>query len=84
MARMDDLSSDYRRWTTAKLIREIRSKANLERFGGYLPEGYNCRGFPYDDGDAIREATRIYRESWLNPLIDELERRTIKPAKVKP
>lgn len=78
MARMDDSSPYVGRWTNAKLMREARRLANLEGFGGYLPIGHVGRGFPHDDGDAIREATRNYRASWLNPILDEIERRFVK------
>lgn len=72
MARMDDNSPHCERWTNAKLMREARRKANLETFG---PAGNTARG------DAIRKETRLYRECWLNPLLDEIERRWIKPHK---
>lgn len=78
MARKIDSSPHPSDWTNAKLMREARRLANMEQFGGYLPEGYTARGFPHDDGDAIREATRLYRESWLDPVLDEIESRFVR------
>ena len=79
MARMNDSSAYYGEWSKRKLINQIRKYSNMESFGGALPDDFEYKpGFPNDHGPAIREATRIYRDSWLNPLIDELERRLIK------
>lgn len=52
----------------------IRKVANLVDFAGMeMHIGGKTYG-PFGDevGNAIREATRIYRESWLNPELDEL------------
>jgi hypothetical protein len=61
-------------WTNAKLMREARKLANLENFGMIDRAG------PLN-GDTIREATRLYRGSWLNPVLDEIERRFVKKPK---
>jgi hypothetical protein len=87
MAHYNDMSSDHTKWSKAKLLREIRKYANMESFS----VGYNEIEVAYNVGwheqvnknmpsveDFCREQTRIYRESWLNPLIDELERRFCK------
>ena len=71
--RRNDASHDPERWTHAKLVARLREVANLETYGGGLG------GTP---PDVVREETRLYRESWLAPLLDEVERRMIarKPA----
>lgn len=79
MARYNDLSPHVENWTNAKLMREARRLANLEGFGASLPE--SCPplgGWMTDHGDAIREATAPYRDSWLTPVLDEIERRFVK------
>jgi hypothetical protein len=65
-----DCSCDHTRWSNRKLIAELRDKANLTRFDG-------------DRGNPVREATRLYRETWMNPLLDEVERRLVKSRKKK-
>jgi hypothetical protein len=35
----------------------------------------------YQPADYVRDRTRIYRDSWINPLIDELERKEKKHGK---
>lgn len=83
MARYNDNSPHPQHWTNAKLIRELRSKANLERFSANIPADYKPASFSAgkDDGDMIREATRLYRDSWMNPILDEIERRFVKTKK---
>lgn len=76
MARMDDSSSDYRRWTNAKLMHEARKTANLENFGVFVYDGINAKGD--ECTKAIRERTRQYRDTWMNPILDEIERRFVK------
>lgn len=66
------------RETNAALIKRLRETANLETFNGGLP-GNDHAGA--NDGPAIREATRLYRNTWMNPILDEIERRFVK---VKP
>jgi hypothetical protein len=73
--RTDNSSSDCRNWTTAKLLSEIRKYANLESFGSYFRDDPVSFGHQQESGDWIREETRRYRETWLNPMIDELEAR---------
>ncbi|AHJ10757.1 hypothetical protein P106B_74 [Rhizobium phage vB_RglS_P106B] len=74
MARMNDNSTYVGRWTTAKLFAELNKSANLESFsmsdmnGIATKRGNEC-------ANAIREATRLYRETWMQPIINELERR---------
>jgi hypothetical protein len=90
MAYRNDSSSDHSHWSNRKLIDEIRRISNLASFGvGFLSgdKTYTFRpGWANQTGsdsidDFVRDQTRIYRDSWLNPLIDELERRTVKPKK---
>jgi len=78
MARKNDSSPHPEDWTTAKLFKRLSALANLETFGGYLPAGYVGNGFPDgkgQDADTIREATRVYRQAWLQPVINELAKR---------
>lgn len=80
MVRRNDNSYTCKDWTNAKLLREVRRSANLEHFGGYLVPGYVGQGFPdpdNKDADAIREATRIYRQH-MNYVFEEIERRFVK------
>lgn len=70
--RYNDSSYDCAKWTNAKLMREAREAANLESFAN-MP-GEKRPATP----DNIREITRIYRTSWLNPILDEIERRFVK------
>lgn len=83
MPRMNDSSPYSDRWTNAKLIRELRRTANMEHMSVHIPSDYKPASFSAgpDDGDMIREATRLYRDSWMNPLIDEIERRFVKTKK---
>ena len=89
MARYDDLSPYPEKWTNAKLMREARSHAHLETFS----VGYNTIPAIYREGwhdqankgqmpveEFCREQTRIYRETWLNPILDEIECRFVKAA----
>jgi hypothetical protein len=75
------------RRTNAQLIERLRETANFERssFGGF--------GWPKPDDplptrdsdpevtDFIKRRTKLYRETWVNPLIDEIELRLCKRAK---
>lgn len=80
MARYDDSSPHCDRWTNHKLISELNRTAHLETFS---PSGI-CRTpvtiITGDDAQAfILEETRLYRQSWLAPIIEEIERRMVKP-----
>jgi len=85
--RYNDMSPHPDRWTNAKLIREARAYANLEQFSvGYneipanYPEGWHDQVSPDEPriDEFVRRQTRIFRESWLNPILDEIERRFVK------
>lgn len=78
MGRRSDNSIYSENWTNAKLIRELREKANMTKFGSYFRNEPVTFGTQAESGDFIREETRLYRQSWVNPLIDELERRLCK------
>lgn len=73
----NDLSPDYERWTNAKLMREITRVASFEKFGDYFREAAVTFGTQEDCGDFIRETTRIYRQTWLEPLLEEVTRRFV-------
>jgi len=89
MARYNDMSCHPQRWTNAKLMREARKCANLERFScvhNDIEANYrvgwhnqvNKDQMPVED--FVREQTRPYRQSWLDPILDEIERRFVKVA----
>lgn len=79
MANWRDSSCHPQDWTMRKLLREIRGFANFERFGGTIEVDASKNDYLRDDGPALREGTHLYRDTWLNPLLDELDRRLIKP-----
>lgn len=72
MARMNDRSPYPREWATAKLFRELNKYANLESFSWSINPEYSQPPISAND---IREATRLYRQTWLQPIINELARR---------
>lgn len=73
MPRMNDRSPYPREWTTAKLFRELNSYANLESFS--WEHNATWGGSRPRDADDVREVTLVYRQSWLQPIINELARR---------
>lgn len=90
MARYNDSSPHPDKWTNAKLMAETRKYANLESFS----VGYNEIEATYRAGwhdqvnpssprieEFVRDQTRIYRQSWLVPILDELQRRFLKEAR---
>lgn len=89
MARYNDQSSNHTHWTNRKLMAEVRKYSNLESFsvGHYDgPDVAFTRGWvgqvnDTDPADFARDVSRLYRDSWLNPLLDELERRFVKVRK---
>jgi hypothetical protein len=78
MARHNDNSHDLRHWTNRKLIAEARRVANFENFGSYFRADAVAIAAQGEAGDFIREETRLYRDTWLNPVLDEIERRFVK------
>lgn len=78
MARsVNNSSSDHTLWSTAKLVREINGYANMTSFG----VGPYVRQKDDEGATAfIQRQTQLYRNSWLNPLLDELRLRTDKKA----
>jgi len=67
--------------TLARILREIRSKANYESagFSSFKVPGKFYMDFPFampfttdELTAAIKESTRLHRDSWINPLIDAL------------
>lgn len=74
------------RQTNKELIAELRRIANFETFGGggwIEVKSKNIfsrelHGFSGDVSDLVRDQTRIYRDSWLAPLLDEVEKRLVK------
>lgn len=70
--RTNDNSIDVTRWSKEKLFRELNHRANFENNNYQLPL---ITGLNRDDKAAIRQATKLYRETWVQPLIRELARR---------
>jgi len=81
MTRYNDASSDYRRWTNKKLIARLKQTANLETFCDSIFDGNLPNVFGEEGSNAIRERTKLYRDSWMQPIIAKIERRLIKEAK---
>lgn len=61
--------------TWLEKLRELRRVANFENADFNELVGGDVVLKPGEITDFIRERTRLYRGSWLNPLIDELIRR---------
>lgn len=81
MARYNDTSSQIDKWTNRKLMSEARRHANLETFSAGTMRSFSQEPFPVagdDPSDFVREETRLYRQSYLNPILDEIERRFVK------
>lgn len=87
MARYNNASCDHTKWTNAKLISEAKKYANLESFSVGYNEVAGCYKTGWHDQvnkdqmpieDFVREQTRLYRVTWLQPLLDEIERRFLK------
>jgi hypothetical protein len=78
MARYDDRSPYVERWTNQGLITALRDKVNFVSAGFNLPSAFVDENHTRSDTDMIREATRLYRETWVNPIIDEIERRLVR------
>lgn len=66
------------RWTNRKLMAEARDHANLKGFGSYFRDDPVTFGCQDEASDFIRESTRLYRDTWLTPILDEIERRFCK------
>jgi hypothetical protein len=79
MARYNDNSCYYKDWTNKKLISELTKTANLETFSDSIFDGNLPNVCGEEASIAIRERTKLYRESWMQPIIEEIERRLIKP-----
>lgn len=76
MARYNDRSPHPAKWTNAKLIERLTETANLQSLH-YQPRLFGETP-PEMDGDSIREVTRLYRDSWMQPIIDEIAKRFVK------
>lgn len=74
----NDNSSDCRRWSNRKLMAQARKLANLTEFGSYFREQPMILSVNEDAGPFVRETTRLYRETWLAPILDEIERRFVR------
>ncbi len=53
-----------------KLLKDAREAATMERASFHLP-GHNMFADADADTTAIREATRLYRETWIIYRLDE-------------
>jgi len=89
MARYNDASPYCRRWTNAKLMAEANKYANLESFsvGHYegdtvtFKPGWASQNGSPDIADFCRERTRLYRQTYLQPILDEIQRRFLKEGR---
>ena len=86
MARYNDNSPYCERWTNRKLMAEARKYANMESMsiGHYdgdeitFKPGWTGQVNAVDPADFARNVSRLYRETWLAPILDEIERRFVK------
>ena len=78
MSGYNNNSSDCRRWTNARLIDEARRLSEMSGFGRFFRDQPVIFSVNEDCGDWIRETTRLYRETWLAPILDEIERRFVR------
>lgn len=94
MAYRDDYSPDCRRWSNQKLIDRIREVTSMQRFA---PDGDKLKAvaeqhakdgnggmFPSEaTAEKFRDVVKHYHTSWLEPLLNEMESRMVKPKKKK-
>jgi hypothetical protein len=73
--RRDNHSVDPSDWTMKHLVHKIELFANLSSFGTSRDELKGHIEQSKSGGDAVRDATRLYRDTWLQPMIDELKLR---------
>ncbi len=66
------------RQTNAQLIARLREVANLETFSTGLGRAGQTER---PTSGEVRAATRLYRDTWLAPVLDEIERRLVKPRR---
>lgn len=78
MARFNDNSSDYTRWSNKRLFERLEETANLKTFCDSIFDGNLPAVMGEESSDVIRERTRLYRESWMQPIIEELKKRILK------
>ena len=81
MPRYNDNSPHADRWTNAHLMREARRLANFENFGSFFRDEPVTFGNQKESADFIKAETRLYRETWLNPILDEIEKRFLRSSK---
>ena len=77
MARPNNASASPQRWSNAKLIAEVRRVSSLADFG--TTQKLHAKD---DASEFVRQSTALYRATWLEPLLAELERRLIKAEAV--
>lgn len=53
-------------------LRELRAHLTMERFGAGLNQRLVLDGQPVDPTAYITSQTRIWRESWILPVLDEI------------
>ena len=89
MARYRDSSPHPADWTNRKLMAEAMKYANLESFSvgffdgpetTFRPGWHNQQQEPKGPtvDDFCRQQTRLYRATWLQPVLEEIERRFVK------
>lgn len=73
------MASKRQQKTLVQLLRRVRSLANYENAGFSdikIGERFELH-FPQDGSvkeitEAVKETTRLYRETWINPILDDL------------
>lgn len=62
-----------------RVLREIRAKANFEtagfsdiKIGNRFEMHFPQDGSTHEITEAVKETTRLYRETWINPILDDL------------
>jgi hypothetical protein len=84
MARYNDSSNYVENWSNRKLMEEAKRMSSFAQAHFTIPNNAQlARDKPngvYSNNDTavIVEATRLYRETWLEPILEEIERRFVK------
>jgi hypothetical protein len=75
--RYDDSDPNVRRWTNAKLMREAK------RLGAKGPD-WVTHATPMPGSPEFKRLVDGWAETWLLPVLDEIERRFVKSKKAVP
>lgn len=80
---MTDDDRPYSRESMSRLLQMLRQVANFENAGfagrvsikGHDIFSRDVDGFDGKLTDLIIQETQLYRDTWLNPIIDEMDKR---------